>query len=127
MRRIFCCFALALGLPLRALGAQEAPALAPGARVRVISPEHARYERVIGTLESLDTATIVVRRENGQTVSVLRQPGTRLDVSAGPGACGSGRRPNCLVIGALGGVVLGVAVVIAAGQVAPIEASTGLA
>ncbi len=85
------------------------------------------YQQVIGSLESIDSAAIVVRRENSQSVTVLRRPGMRLDLSTGPGACGGGRRANCIVIGALCGAFLGVAAVIVAGQLAPIEASTGLA
>src|SRR5260370_21071884 len=88
MKRICCYFALALGLPLGALGAQETPALAPGARVRVTD----RWRRgVVGSLETIDSATIVVRRHNGTTVVFPRARYTWLEVSGGPGVCGGGR------------------------------------
>jgi hypothetical protein len=105
---MFRCVAVALVLPLGALGAQEAPVLQSGARVRVSNDDHLNRVRVVGTLASIDSATIIVRRENGESVTVPRQPGTRLDVSAGPGLCSGGRRSNCVVIGLLGGAAVGV-------------------
>jgi hypothetical protein len=107
MTHIFRCVAVALALPLGALGAQEAPVLQSGARVRVRNDDHFHYVRVVGTLESIDSSTIIVRRENGESVNVPRQPGTRLDVSAGPGMCSPGRRGNCVAIGFTGGAALG--------------------
>jgi|SRR5712692_6487343 len=127
MTHMLRCFAVALALPLATLDAQQPPVVQSGTRVRVMNDETVYSYLVVGTLESVDSSTIILRRDDGETVKVPRRPLTRLDVSAGPGACGRGRRPKCLVIGALGGAVLGVAAVIAAGQVAPIEASTGLA
>jgi hypothetical protein len=112
-----CCCALALGLPIGALSAQEAPPLAAGARVRVLAPKPdctypevaPCYRKVVGSLESLDSTTIVVRRENGETVNVSRAPGTRLDVSTGRGAC-SEHRGACVGLGFFGGAALGVVV-----------------
>ena len=117
MKRIWCRFALALGLPLGALGAQQGPALAAGARVRVIVPNPgcifpqtpSCYRTVVGSLVAIDSATIVVRRENAETVNVSRAPGTRLDVSTGRGAC-SRDRGACIGLGFLGGAALGAAV-----------------
>ena len=116
MKRI-CCFALALGVPLGALGAQEAPALGAGARVRVLAPkpvctyreEAPCYRTVVGSLESIDSASIVIRRENGETVNVSRAPGTRLDVNTHRGTC-SERRGACVVLGLFGGAGLGAVV-----------------
>src|SRR5436309_2917602 len=108
MRRICSCFALALGLPLGALGAQETPALAPGVRVRVTAPDGWR-DVGPGSLEAIDSATIVVRRANGTTVAFPRESGTQLEVSWGPGACSGGaRRGGCIALGFLGGAALGV-------------------
>jgi hypothetical protein len=107
MTHIFRCVAVALALPLGALGAQEAPVLQSGARVRVRNDEHLHSVRLVGTLESIDSSTIIVRRENGESVNVPRQPGTRLDVSAGPGMCSAGRRGHCVAIGFLSGAFLG--------------------
>jgi hypothetical protein len=117
MRCIYCCFALALGLPLAALNAQEEPALAAGARVRVLgpkadcnSPEVAPcYRKVVGSLESIDSATIIIRSEAGETVRVSRAPGTRLELNTHRGGC-SGRRGECVALGFLGGAALGVVV-----------------
>src|SRR5439155_323357 len=103
MKRICSCFALALGLPLGALGAQETPALAPGVRVRVTAPDGWR-DVGPGSLEAIDSATIVVRRANGTTVAFPRERGTQLEVSWGPGACSGGaRRGGCIALGFLGG------------------------
>ena len=110
MKRI-CCLALALGLPLGTLSAQETRALAAGVRVRVLGPkpvcnypeEAPCYRKVVGSLQSIDSASIVIRREDGETVSVSRAPGTRLDVSNGRGACGA----PCIGLGFLGGAGLG--------------------
>jgi hypothetical protein len=109
-----CCFALALGLPLGALGAQHSPALAAGARVRVLAPKPVCtypeaapcYRTVIGSLESFDSATIVVQRETGETVTVSRAPGTRMEVSGGPSFC-SPDRGRCVILGLMGGAGLG--------------------
>jgi len=117
MKRIWCRFALALGLPLGALGAQERPARAVRGRVRVMVPKPgcifpetpSCYRTVVGSLEALDSATIVVRRENGDTVKVSRAHGIRLDVSSGRGAC-SRDRGTCIGLGVVGGAALGAAV-----------------
>ncbi len=97
-------FALVLGLPFGVLVAQETPVLAPGTRVRVTAREH---RRVVGTLEAIDSATMVVRRENGTTVSFPRESRTWLDVSNGPGACSGSRRPGCVYVGFLSGALVG--------------------
>src|SRR5437763_7213090 len=108
MKRICSCFALALGLPVGALGAQETPALAPGVRVRVTAPDGWR-DVGPGSLEAIDSATIVVRRANGTTVAFPRERGTQLEVSWGPGACSGGaRRGGCIALGFLGGAALGI-------------------
>ena len=107
-----CCFALALGLPFGALGAQETPALGAGARVRVLSPKlHCRgletrpcYDKVVGTLASIDTLNIVLRDAGGEVRSLPRVPGTRLDVSAG-GLCL--HRGTCIGLGLVGGAAVG--------------------
>jgi hypothetical protein len=105
MKRI-CCLTVALLLPLGAPLAQQAPTLARGARVRVIAPDR----RVVGQLESIDSATIVVRRQNGDVVTVERAERTRVDVSAGPGSCSPGRRGGCIALGFLGGAAVGLGV-----------------
>ena len=64
---------------------------------------------VVGSLESIDSATIVVRRENGEILHVPRAPGTRLDVSTSRGAC-SRHRGRCIALGFLGGAGLGAVV-----------------
>jgi len=95
-------------LPLGALGAQETPALAPGVRVRVTAPDGWR-DVGPGSLEAIDSATIVVRRANGTTVAFPRESGTQLEVSWGPGACSGGaRRGGCIALGFLGGAALGI-------------------
>ena len=101
-----CCLALTLALPLGAPAAQETPTLAPGTRVRVTTPDG----RVVGTLEAIDSATIVVRRQNGRVANLPKARGTRVDVSAGPGTCSPGHRGTCVAIGFLGGATLGVGV-----------------
>ena len=113
MKRICCGFALALGLPV-VLGGQEAPALAVGTRIRLIPPTlvcnytgaASCYSKVVGSLESIDSATIVVRRENGETVDVPHAPGTQLDVSTSRGAC-SRHRGGCIALGFFGGAGVG--------------------
>ena len=110
MTHIFRWFALALALPLGFLSAQETPTVARGTRVRVTNDEHPHYVRVVGTLESIDSSTIIVRRDDGDTINVPRHPGTWLDVSAGPGACSPHRRGRCVAIGLLGGAALGAVV-----------------
>lgn len=64
------------------------------------------YGNVVGSLESIDSATIVVRRANGTTVAFPRERGTRLDVR-GPGSCSGGKRGGCVALGFLGGAVFG--------------------
>ncbi len=116
MSRI-CCWAIALGLPLGRLGAQEPPALAAGARVRVLAPKPICtypemapcYGKVVGSLESIDSASIVIRRETGDTVRISRAPGVRLEVGSGRRAC-SEHRGSCVVLGLLGGAAVGAAV-----------------
>src|SRR5438093_10739023 len=109
MRRICCCFALALGLPLGALGAQETPAVAAGTRVRVTAPDGWR-DVGPGSLEAIDSATIVVRRANGTTVAFPRERGTQLEVSWGPGACSGGaRRGGGVALGVVGAAARGLA------------------
>ncbi len=101
-------------MPLGAVSAQEAPALVAGARVRVIAlkadctyPEVAPcYGNVVGSLESIDSATIVVRRANGTTVAFPRERGTRLDLRR-PGSCSGGKRGGCVALGFLGGAAFG--------------------
>src|SRR3989442_7753838 len=96
--KLICSFALALGLPLSALGAQETPAVAAGTRVRVTAPDGWR-DVGPGSLEAIDSATIVVRRANGTTVAFPRERGTQLEVSWGPGACSGGaRRGGCIAL-----------------------------
>jgi len=104
MKLICSCFAIALGLPLGALGAQETPAVAAGTRVRVTAPGR---RGVVGSLEAIDSATIVVRRANGTTAAFPRERGTQLDVSGGPGSC-STDRGRCVILGLVGGAAVGV-------------------
>jgi hypothetical protein len=99
-------FAVVLAL-LGVGNAHGAPAQGAGARVRLMVPKHICsspetwpcYRYVIGTLVSIDNATIVVRLASGETESVSRAPTTRLDLSAGPGACGV----RCIALGFIGG------------------------
>ena len=100
-----CYLALAFVLPVGTLAAQQAPTLAPGSRVRITTPTG----RVIGTLESIDSSTIIVRRRDGRAANLGRVQGTRVDVSAGPGTCSPGHRGTCIAVGFLGGTALGVA------------------
>lgn len=110
MTRIGCCLVLALVVPLASLGAQQTPPLAVGARVRVRVPKPGCYypdaaycyRTVVGSLAFIDSATIVVEDENGDTVDVSRAPGTRVAVSTGRSACGS-----CIAVGFVGGAGLG--------------------
>lgn len=104
--KLIHCFTVTLLLPLAAPVAQEAPALARGARVRVIAPDR----RVVGRLESIDSATIVIRQQNGNVVTVERAERTSVDVSAGPGSCNHGRRAGCIALGFLGGATVGLGV-----------------
>jgi hypothetical protein len=107
-------FALALGLPLGALKAQQTPAVVAGARVRVLAPKPVCnspekwpcYREVVGTLASIDSATIVVRLENAEAVNVSRAPDTKLEVSTGRSAC-SRHRGACVGLGFLGGAAVG--------------------
>lgn len=100
LRVVFLTSLAATGL-LTQLSAQQTPPLAPGARVRVGG--------VVGTLESIDSASIVLRRPNGREGSIPRRPDTRLDVSI-PGICSAGHRMACVTLGGLGGLALGVGV-----------------
>jgi hypothetical protein len=94
---------LTLALPLGALAAQGTPTLARGTRVRVA----VEYDWVVGTLESIDSASIVLRRANGEVANLPRGEYTQVDGSAGPGICSPGNRGACVVAGFLGGAALG--------------------
>ena len=107
MTYIVRCLAAAVVLPLVTLGAQ-APVVRLGARVRVSNDETAYDYSVTGTLESLDSSMIILRRDNGGTVKLTRRPLTRLDVSTGPGSCSPGHRGKCVAIGLGIGAVVGV-------------------
>ena len=96
-----CSLALLVLLPAGTLAAQEPPTLAPGTRVRVTTIS----QTVVGTIESLDSALIVVRRPNRELVTFPTQY-LRVDVSAGPGFC-AGMRSTCIVIGLVGGAAVG--------------------
>src|SRR3989442_15838340 len=102
MRYICCIVVLLLSLPLGNLSAQDTLALAPGARVRVTAPvpdceaREARFcprRQEIGTLVSIDSLTIVMNDARGIRRELPRGPYTRLDLSAGSGACGGPPRP----------------------------------
>src|SRR3989442_9644808 len=102
MRYICCVVVLLLSLPLGNLSAQDILALAPGARVRVTAPvpdcepREARFcprRQEIGTLVSIDSLTIVMNDAKGIRRELPRGPYTRLDLSAGSGACGGHPRP----------------------------------
>lgn len=60
------------------------------------------YHYVVGTLASIDSATIVVRLQNGETETVSRARATPLDVSASGGACGA----RCIGLGFVAGAVV---------------------
>src|SRR3989441_4590003 len=114
MRYICCTVVLVLGLPLGDLSAQDTLALAPGARVRVTAPapdceaREARFcprRQEIGTLVSIDSLTIVMNDAKGIRRELPRGPYTRLDLSAGSGACG-GHPRECVRLGLLGGAAL---------------------
>lgn len=116
MKPFRICIALLLGLPLGVLRAQDSIPLVPGARVRVRTPEpdcenpktsFCPRRSVIGTLASIDSATIVLRDENDAVVPVSRVPDTRLDLSTGSGACGH-HRAQCVGLGFLGSAAAGV-------------------
>jgi len=118
MKHICCTVVLGLGLPFGDLSAQSIPALAPGARVRVTAPApdceqlEARFcprRQEVGTLVSIDSLRIVMTNANGTRREFPRGPYTRLDLSAGSGACG-GHRGECVGLGLLGGAALGAAV-----------------
>lgn len=108
-------FTVALSLQLNALSAQETPALVLGVRVRVVRPDPGcgapgafwcRRWKVVGTLASVDSLTVVVRNQDGRSENVPRVPGIQLDVSQGPGLCGRHRVP-CVGAGLIGGGALG--------------------
>src|SRR2546425_7933730 len=103
MRYICCVVVLLLSLPLGNLSAQDILALAPGARVRVTAPvpdcepREARFcprRQEIGTLVSIDSLTIVMNDAKGIRRELPRGPYTRLDLSAGSGACGGRPGPR---------------------------------
>jgi hypothetical protein len=98
---VFGCFVLS-----QAAVAQEPLIPTPGSRVRVTT----ETSRTTGTLESIDSATFVVRTRNGRAVPFQRESDFELDVSAGPGTCGAGRRFGCVVLGFLGGGLVGIGV-----------------
>ena len=107
--------ALGIVLQVGALNAQDAPALAPGARIKVVRPDPGcgvpgafwcRRWTVVGTLASVDSLTVVVRGEDGTLKDVPKVPGLELDVSQGPGLC-SHRRLACIGAGLVGGIGLG--------------------
>ena len=110
------CFAVALALPLGDLKAQEAPTVAPGTRVRVMNDETVYRYDVVGTLQSVDSSTIILRRDDGDILKVPRRPLTRLDVSTGPGSCSPGRRGTCVAIGFGLGALVGAAAGLIIGQ-----------
>jgi len=124
MRYICCIVVLLLSLPLGNLSAQDVLALAPGVRVRVTAPvpdcepREARFcprGQEIGTLVSIDSLTIVMNDAKGIRRELPRGPYTRLDLSAGSGACGGHRGENlCELVylvtvpgGALVGMIVG--------------------
>ena len=105
MKHIVCILGF-LVPPLHVVGAQEPLIPELGTRVRVTTDTR----RTTGTLESIDSTTIVVRARNGRTVAFQRASNFDLDVSAGPGTCGEGRRFGCVALGFLGGGVVGLGV-----------------
>jgi len=110
VNRVSRYLALALGLPLGALHAQDTTALAPGTRVRVWTtfncelrgPSCPRW--VVGTLASIDSLSIVVHDESGEVVRVAQAPNTRLQVRTRRGPCFGG---SCAGVGFLAGVAAG--------------------
>ena len=105
MKHILCIFGF-LVPALHLAAAQQPLILAPGTRVRVTTDTR----RTTGTLESIDSATFVVRARNGTSVTFQRESDLQLDVSGGPGMCGEGRRFGCVALGFLGGGVAGIGV-----------------
>lgn len=105
MKYVLCVFGFVV-LSLQAVVAQEPLMPALGSRVRVTT----ETRRTTGTLESIDSTTIVVRARNGKTVAFRRQSDYQLHVSGGPGTCGEGRRFGCVALGFLGGGVVGIGV-----------------
>jgi hypothetical protein len=112
----WCCFAVPLSLQLGGASAQETPLVAPGVRVKVVRPDPGcgapgafwcRRWKVVGTLASVDSLTVVVRDENGGTENVPRISGIEVDVSEGPGLCSGRRRAPCVGAGLIGGAALG--------------------
>ena len=109
--------ALLLAATAAPLRAQEADAVAVGARVRVsraappaerFAPARRPPPPVVGTLLVLDTALVAVGPHRGDPVFLPRAEVTRLDVSAGPGPCGGPRRVACALAGmAVGAFVVG--------------------
>lgn len=91
-------------LPLVAAAGQERPTVTPGARVRVTTTRG----KVAGTLEAVDSASILLRRDNGTTAALARSSTTRVELSAGPGMCSPPNRGTCVVVGTLGGALIGV-------------------
>jgi hypothetical protein len=61
--------------------------------------------KVVGSLESIDRTTIVMRSETRQTVHVSRMPETRLDTSTHRGTC-SRHRAGCVAPALFGGAGL---------------------
>lgn len=105
MKYVLCVFSF-LVLCREAAVAQEPVVPTLGTRVRVTT----ETRRATGTLESVDSTTIVVRTRNGSTVAFPRQSDYALDVSGGPGMCGEGRRFGCVAMGFLGGGLAGIGV-----------------
>ena len=110
------CLAAVLGFPLAVLRAQETLPLATGSRVRVIRPDPGcgapgafwckRWSSV-GALVSIDSQIVIVRDGSGLNVRIPRVIGMELDLSTGPGLCGSRHRSRCVTGGLVGGAVLG--------------------
>ena len=119
------CLALVLALPIRAPAAQNSPTLARGARVRVTTPDARGW--VVGTLESVDSTSIVLRRENGEAAVLPRGRTTQVDVSAGPGSCSPGHRARCVLVGFLIGAGVTAAVAELSWQNSTSEAPEGVA
>jgi len=106
---------LAIGFvaaPPGVLRGQDTSALAPGTRVRVKTPvctnsRTSSCSWIVGTLASIDSATIELHDENGMVVAVPRTRSTQLDVSTGRGKC-SADRGRCVAIGLFVGAAVGV-------------------